>query len=230
MLTFVRALIDGTAGRATPIESKMFGAVTTTGKGAPGSLTVTLAGLGTPTLVDDAATRVTRRAAPDVMVSRGTEQWHVQPVAFDRFALSGLAAGTYDVRVLVSSALGDLETVHRRVQVTGATAVTIELPAAHEVDRRFGPTTGEALWGIAVAVPGKVHPTTVAALKPLLDEAAWSSVAWVHTVRDGATVLLAAELGALGDPVTVCTVKGGTVSTSSLDVTFGGDDHPVQCE
>ena len=50
------------------------------------------------------------------------------------------------------------------------------------------------------------------------------------SVRDGATVLLAAELGALGDPVTVCTVKGGTVSASSLDITFGGDDHPVQCD
>jgi predicted Ser/Thr protein kinase len=230
LLTFVRALIDGTAGHATAAQARMFGAVATTGKDAPGSLTITLAGLGTPTLVDDAAARVSRRAAPDVFVTHGKDEWHVIPAAFDRFALSGLAPGNYDVRVLVSSALGDLETIRRRVQVTGVTAVTLDLPPAHEIDRRFGPTTGEALWGIAVALPGKVHPTTVAALKPLLDQAAWSSAAWVHTVRDGATVLLAAELGALGDPVTVCTVNGGTVSLSSLNITFGGDDHPVQCE
>jgi hypothetical protein len=230
LLTFVHALIDGTAGRATPDQARMFSAVRTTGKELPGSLTITLTGLGTPTLVDDVATRVTRRAAPDVMVSHGKDEWHVMPAALDRFALSGLAPGSYDVRILISSALGDLETVRRQVQVTGATAVTIDVPAAHEIDRRFGPTTGEALWGIAVAIPGKVHPATVAALEPLLDHAAWWSASWVHTVRDGATVLLASELGALGDAVTVCTVKGGTVSASSLAVTFGGDDHPVQCE
>lgn len=227
-MTYMLALIEGTAGTATALQAKMFGAVETTGKDAPGSLTVTVAGLGTPTVVDDVAARASRRAPPDVLVTSGKDEWHLKPIAVDRFALAGLAPGRYDVRVLVSSALGDMETVHREVQVTGATNVTIDLPAAHEVDRRFGPTTGEALWGIAIALPGKIHPTTVAALKPLFENAAWTSTNWVHTVRDGATVVLAAEIGALGDPVTVCTVKGGALS--ALRVTFGGDDHPVQCE
>jgi hypothetical protein len=230
MLVYVLALIDGTAGTATALEAKMFGAVASTGKQAPGSLAITVAGLGTPTLADDPAGRVTRRAPPDVIVTSGKDTWHVQPVAVDRFALAGLAPGRYEVRVEISTALGDVETVRRDVDVAGATAVTIELPAAHELDRRFGATTGQALWGIAVALPGKVHPTTVGALRALLDRAPWWSAAWVHTVHDGAAVVLAAELGAMSDPATVCTVKGGALSQLADSITFGADDHPVQCE
>jgi hypothetical protein len=226
----VQALVDGTAGSASPLQAQMLRAVATTGKQAPGSLAITVTGLGTPTLVDDAATRASRRATPDVVVTRGKDEWHVLPTAIDRFALAGLEPGRYDVRVAISSALGDLESFHREVQVAGATAVTIDVPAAHELDRRFGPNTGEALWGIAVALPGKVHPATVGALRALLDRGAWWSAAWVHTVRDGATVMLAAEVGALGEPATVCTVKGAGLSQLSLDVMFGPDDHPVQCE
>ena len=228
-LAVTRATITGSLGTATPLEQKMLG-ITDGGGSGSSTLTVSVTGLAPGTKADDPAQRVMRRALPDLLVEQGSAAW--RPPAKDptTFVLSGVKDGRYDVLAYISTAAGDMQVVRREVTIKGATAATIDVPAARPLVGTFGPTDGRALWGLALALPKGPPPTTAKALRTALATAPWWSVTWVHTEQTGTATTLAAELGALGPASMMCTVSGGTYSSSSpADLSLGSDSAPVHC-